>query len=84
MGFRNIILTLYQRNYPDFVLIYFGNKVHPFAITMPLKYALTRLPKKLSNAGIHTYVHTVNDQAEARELLQKGVFGIYTESLHEI
>ena len=35
----------------------------------------------LKNAGIHSYVHTINDLEKAKSYINSGVYGIYTDYL---
>ncbi len=83
MGFEFIIWTLYRYsgNIND-VLRRVDEFKGPFAITMPTTLARTTLPKNLSQRGIPTYVHTVNDHIEAKVFKEKyGVTEIYTDFL---
>lgn len=80
LGFNNVILTLYQRDYNDKIVLDFVKRFPVAAITMPINRA-ERLPLALKNQGVFTYVHTVNDRETEKSLNSKGVSGFYTDSL---
>jgi len=82
LGFKNIIYTLYMSEDTDDQIIDFCTLNKPFAITMPKSRALeSDLATRLSDMGIYVYAHTVNEEAEFEELKEKGVQGIYTDTL---
>ena len=81
LGFNNIIYTLYaSKDTPEQVIDFCKNN-EIFAITMPKDLAYTDLPSKLSELGIYTYTHTINDIEEFKSLSTKGINGIYTDYL---
>ena len=41
------------------------------------------LGELLASRGVRTYVHTVNKMQEAKALQEKGVWGVYTDFLHD-
>lgn len=83
--FENILLTLYYIGYPlgeageaealkDFMA---GNGIP--VLTMPSGWWSEEIEKDLADSGIKVFVHTVNDEAEARQRLTEGISGIYTD-----
>ena len=82
MGYENIILTLYRTSYTDEEIMKFVAKNNVFAITMPIERGQTKLPMKLKEKGIFTYVHTVNSLDSFEALHKNGVRGIYTDYFH--
>lgn len=83
LGFDKIIYTLYMSNDTEEEVIDFCKNNKPFAITMPKSLANTELPQKLSELGVYTYAHTVDDGNEFEELKANGICGIYTNKLFE-
>ena len=81
LGYKKIILTLYRNTYSDEILIDFLNRFKIFAITMPKSRASTGFPKKLSQMGIFSYVHTINTMEEREYFRKKGINGFYTDFL---
>ncbi|WP_157970188.1 hypothetical protein [Pelagibacterium sediminicola] len=82
LGFNEIIWTLYQYpGTPDQVLQEVAD-MDLFAVTMPTVRAVGELPTLLGDAGISTYVHTINDIDEAEAFFHaQGIDGIYTDWL---
>ena len=81
MGFRNIILTLYVKNYPDDRVLAFAQSHRPFGITMWAERAMGGLPKELERMKIPVFAHTINSPAEQKKLEANGVSGFYTDFL---
>jgi glycerophosphoryl diester phosphodiesterase len=84
MGYRNIILTLYAKNYPDEPVLAFARKHGNgklFAITMWTERAMGVLPRELAKLKIPVLVHTINVAEEQKRLEANGVSGIYTDYL---
>jgi glycerophosphoryl diester phosphodiesterase len=81
MGYRNIILTLYVKEYPDEAVLNFAQSHRLFGVTMRAERARGPLPKLLRTARTPVFAHTVNSQAEERELKANGVSGVYTDFL---
>ncbi len=81
LGYKNIILTLYQTSYKDEFILSFV-KDHPVvAVTMPEKRALTSLPCKLFALNVKSYAHTVNDISFRDKLYNNKIYGIYSDKL---
>lgn len=82
VGFPKLILSLYAMEASDEEVLAFV-KSHPVhAVTMPTERAkASDLAKKLGEAGIPVYAHTVNEKAELDELILAGVDGVYTDKL---
>ena len=82
LGFKNIIYTLYVSEDTDDEVVDFCRKNKVFAITMPKSRAIdTDLAEKLSYINVYVYSHTVNGEDEFKNLKEKGVCGIYTDTL---
>jgi lipoteichoic acid synthase len=81
MGYRNIILTLYVKNYPDDQVLAFAQSQRPFGITMWAERAMGPLPKELEQMKIPVFAHTINSPEEQKKLEANGVSGIYTDFL---
>lgn len=82
LGFNNIIYTLYMSEDTDEQVIDFCKENNVFAITMPLARAQeTNLANDLKEIGVYVYTHTVNDDETYEAVKQKGVQGIYTDTL---
>lgn len=85
--FENILLTLYYIGYPD------GEagetkKLRDFmaenripVLTMPSSWWSRDKQRDLEDSGIKVFVHTVNEEAEARKGLAEGISGIYTDDI---
>jgi len=82
MGYQNIILGVNRTNYSDDAIINFV-RIHKFyAVTMPVKRAETDLLSKLKETDIKVFVYTVNDTVTFEKLINKGVYGIYSDSIN--
>jgi glycerophosphoryl diester phosphodiesterase len=82
LGFRSMIWTLYRYDGEplDVFRIATGWPI-PVAVAMPRGWVDTGLPMLLRNAGIPSYVHTVNARSEFNQLRSRGVSEIYTAFL---
>ena len=83
LGYDKIILTLYMLpslSVPRLLQDVFENEY--FAVTFPKSMA-DDLGELLASRGVRTYVHTVNKMQEAKALQEKGVWGVYTDFLHD-
>lgn len=80
--FENVIWTLYYTGYPgkEEVLDFMKEK-NIQVLVMPASYWNGDIKNDLSDSGIKVYVHTVNDEEEAKRLIQDGVDGIYTDRI---
>jgi len=81
MGYRNVILTLYVKNYSDELVLGFAQSRRPFGITMWAERAMGALPKELERMKIPVFAHTINSPAEQKKLEANGVSGFYTDFL---
>ncbi|KNF08275.1 glycerophosphoryl diester phosphodiesterase [Gottschalkia purinilytica] len=79
MGYENIILTLYLSHATDDQIVEFARANRLLGITMPSNRGFTTLPKRLSEIGVPTYVHTINELATYENLRKHSVYGIYTD-----
>lgn len=79
IGFERVLLTLYQLNESEAALCDFAEKAQPFAITVPKDVLTPSLVSSLTELGIYTYAHTVNDLSFYEEWRAYGLYGIYTD-----
>lgn len=85
MGFKNVIITLYSMAYniksdPDYIYKQ-AKKLKPYAIAVPESMLSDEYISKLRPDEIKYFVHTVNDSDKADELFDKGIYGVYTDTL---
>jgi phosphoglycerol transferase len=83
LGYDKIIFTLYalgNLSIPRLLQDISENEY--FAVTFPKSIA-DDLGQLLASRGVRTYVHTVNKMQEAKALKEKGVWGVYTDFLHD-
>ena len=81
LGYKNIILTLYQTYYNDYEILEFVEKNNVFAVTMHQERGFSDLPEKLEEKGVYTWAFTVNDKDLMKELKNNNIDGFYTDSL---
>lgn len=81
LGYQSIILTLYKLNASNKSIIDFAKVNKLYAVTMPQSSASTGLPAKLKEHLVSSYVHTVNFEILARDLMSVGVDGVYTDKI---
>ena len=79
LGYSSIIFSLYYNNIDNLTLVKFCKTHNLFAITMSEQRANSELPNLLKSIGVPTYVHTINSVSIYEGLLEKGVYGIYTD-----
>lgn len=82
LGFERMIWTLYRYSGEPLEVfnIATGWRI-PVAIAMPPAWVDTGLPLLLRNAGIPSYVHTINARSEFERLRARGVSEIYSAFL---
>lgn len=80
--FQNWIWTLYYIGYPDKqeILDFMAQKEIP-VLVMPYTWWDSQREEELGGSGIKVYVHTVNDEEEARRGMSQGVSGIYSDDI---
>jgi glycerophosphoryl diester phosphodiesterase len=81
LGFERLILTLYRMEAEEPEILEFVVDHQLLAVTLPEDRAFGSLPRRLSQLGVPTFAHTVNDADTFRRLRDRGVHGIYTDSL---
>ena len=82
MGFEKTIWTLHSFKGSDDAVVETAGKIPLFAVTMPLGRAGGGLPGRLEQAGISSYVHTVNVEDEASRYMEEHrLTNIYTDFL---
>lgn len=85
LHFPPVILTLYRiRDIPFSTVLEFVQR-HPriSAMTMPISLFTEEKAAQLLAVGVQTFVHTVNDPAQACFILGQGASGIYTDVLFD-
>lgn len=80
--FKNWIWTLYYIGYQDSreILDFMTQKEIP-VLVMPSNWWDGQKKEDLEEGGIRVYVHTVDDEEEARWRIEQGVSGIYTDDI---
>ena len=80
--FENIIWTLYYIGYPD------GQEILDFmeqseipVLVIPSSWWDASKKSDLENSTVRVYVHTVDDEEEARQRLEQGISGIYSDDI---
>lgn len=82
MDFHQVWLTLYRRDYPNWALERIFDKYPIAALVCPPRRALYGgLAQALARRRVPVFVHTVNDEKERDNLLERGVYGVYTDTL---
>ena len=82
-GYKTIIYSLYVYYRSDASISEFARTHDLYAVTMAEERVYTGLAQKLSNLGITTYVHTINSFDAVSKLKKLGVYGFYTDTLHQ-
>lgn len=83
LGYSKIVFTLYRTSLPNQDVVDFAKNNDLYAIAMPEARATMGLPQSLSNIGVFTYCHTINDVETAKQYIKLGIHGFYTDSLVE-
>lgn len=88
--FENFLLTLYYIGYPDIesgeskeMMNFMAENGIP-VLTIPSGWWSESLRNDLEGSGIKVFVHTVNEEPEAKERLAQGVAGIYTDDILQV
>lgn len=81
LGFERIILTLYRMDATDDEVLAFASEHALLAVTMPEDRARGKLASRLAKIGVPSYAHTINDVRVFKRLRERGVHGIYTDTL---
>lgn len=83
LGYENIIFTSYKAYIDNKTLLEFAKGKELFAITIPYERAQDGLAKGIyEKTGIPVYAHTVNDVEIYKGIKEKGIYGIYTDTLN--
>jgi glycerophosphoryl diester phosphodiesterase len=80
LGFESLIFTTYRSYYEHSVIVQEAINNGIFAVTIT-STEVGELSMELSQAGIPTYVHTVNDLIWYSRIRDWGVSNIYTDHL---
>lgn len=81
--FENLLWTLYYIGYPDpgEILEFMEEKEIP-VLVMPSSWWDGQKQNDLRDSGIKVYVHTVDDEEEARRrMTEEGISGVYTDDI---
>ena len=81
MGFEKLILTLYISNYTADQLADFATSHNLYAVTMSLSKFEKGLGNRLIQIGGPIFVHTINRQNLANQILEMGARRVYTATL---
>ncbi len=83
LGYKNVILTWYKNssNVKINELVVFAQKNNLFAVTMPYELKDKGYAKKLQNAGIRVYFHTVNSLKNTVDSMTSGAYGVCSDTL---
>ncbi|MDW7668455.1 MAG: sulfatase-like hydrolase/transferase, partial [Bacillota bacterium] len=80
-GYENMIYTLYKSSNTEDEIVDFIKHNDLLAVTMPVERLNDSFVEKIKETGTFIYTHTINDEAQALELEEKGVDGFYTDDL---
>ncbi|PZE22093.1 phosphatidylinositol-specific phospholipase C/glycerophosphodiester phosphodiesterase family protein [Paenibacillus xerothermodurans] len=79
--FKNVIFSLYLTEMtPDEIVRYVQNN-QIRVVAMPPERAQKQFLQDLNNVGAVNYVHSINEAAEVKRLMDNGVHGVYTDFL---
>lgn len=88
--FENFLLTLYYIGYPDIesgeskeMMNFMAENGIPVLAILSGWWSES-LRNDLEGSGIKVFVHTVNEEPEAKERLAQGVAGIYTDDILQV
>lgn len=80
--FENFIWTLYYTGFPGGQEVSDFMKEHDIPVlVMPSDWWDEEKEAELKESGVKVYVHTVNDEEEAKERLAHGISGIYSDDI---
>ena len=79
--FKSIIYTLYNSRDTDPQVVEFVQKKGIQVVVLPPWRATPEFLKALGQAGVLTYVHTINQAEELRAFQLRGVRGVYSDLL---
>ncbi len=82
-GYNTIIYSLYVYYRSDATILEFVRTHDLYAVTMAEERVYSGLAQKLTNMGITTYAHTINSFDLASKLKKLGIYGFYTDKLHQ-
>ncbi|TYP68987.1 phosphatidylinositol-specific phospholipase C/glycerophosphodiester phosphodiesterase family protein [Paenibacillus methanolicus] len=82
--FDSYIYTLYMSPDTESQTLSFVRD-HPrvAAVTMPESMAQADFLQRLEQAGVHAYIHTINDTAAMIRYMDQGAHGFYTDRINE-
>lgn len=81
--FKNVIYTLYMSSQSDSEVVEFvKNHKSIYAVTMWPDRASEGFINELTELNKLIYVHTINKFEEAYKIIQRGVYGLYTDVLY--
>ena len=77
--FSSVLITLYQFGHTDEEVIDYCLSNNIKVVTIPESRMTPGFVSRLNEAGLCSFIHTINDTGRAGELLGTGVSGIYTD-----
>ncbi len=82
LGYKDIILTLYMMQAPVVEEIAdFYEEKGLYAITISVEDYMDKIANRLAGKGVKIYRHPVNSFEESNDLMEEGVYGVYTSGL---
>lgn len=81
-SFEEVFFTLYRTDLTDEEVLDFALKNDVKAIVMSKKRYSNAFVQLLNDNGIRAYVHTINDVDAAKEYLDAGVYGVFTDFIN--
>lgn len=81
-NFDYILLNPVYKEYTEEEIIDFVKRNEVLGVIISEDMIEEGLPKKLKEENLLTYVYSINDRKNIKELKRKDVFGIFTESLY--
>lgn len=79
--FPRVLLTLYRTYASDRAILGYLDRTGISVVTLPPKRWNPRLAQELRRRGVRVYVHTINDRDTANAWFERGIHGVYTDSL---
>jgi glycerophosphoryl diester phosphodiesterase len=77
----HILFTVYRTTLSDPEILTFINKERISVITIPKERYSDELAAALRTMSVRVYLHTVNDVDQAKRFIEKGAYGVYSDTL---
>jgi len=79
--FKSYIYTLYRVYLPNAQVVRFCRLNRIKVVTMPEFRFQPGFVRELHESGVSVFVHTVNSQEKAKQFIEKGAWGVYSDIL---